>query len=376
MLPFRQYHLHQLFSILSEASGPLDLTISQYFRDNRALGSKDRKSLAETLYTMTRNLGLLDFFIKGEKTWPKRFEVFQNIDLDKVTHDTTLPLHTRLSFPKIILDKWIEAYGEKKAEELARLSNERAPITLRVNTCKISREEFLEKLKPELEMRPTSVSACGVEVLKRVSLFQLKAFKEGLFEMQDEASQLLADLVAAKPGEKVLDFCSGSGGKALAIAPQMQGRGVLYLHDIRKGILYQAKKRLKRAGIQHAQILSSGCTKKLRGLEGNMDWVLLDAPCSGSGTYRRNPDLKWKFTEEMLNKLKQDQRDIFAQALKYLKPNGRLVFATCSLFKEENEEQVNYFLKSHPVTLDKELFSSLDHFETMDGFFGAVFKLK
>ncbi len=284
-------------------------------------------------------------------------------------------MHIRTSFPKILLKRWIDSYGETKAEELALKSNERAPITLRVNALKTSREKFLKRFEDQIEMEACQRAPYAINVLKRISLFQLEAFKNGYFEMQDEASQLIANLVKVQPKEKVLDYCSGSGGKSLAIAPQMQNQGVLYLHDIRPGILVQAKKRLKRAGVQNAQICSS-TDPNLQALKGNMDWVLVDAPCSGSGTYRRNPDLKWKFSEKMLEELINLQREIVKKALPYLKPNGHLVYATCSLFEEENEEQVKFFLKNHSLELSEEVFSTAPTSNQMDGFFGAVFSVK
>lgn len=375
MLPFREYHLQQIFSILETDTGPLDLTISRYFRQHKAIGSKDRKSIAETLYYLVRWSGLLDYFIPETKNWDSRYEVSKQIDLPQTLEDETIPLHTRLSFPKDLLDLWIANYGETEAKRLALLSNERAPITLRINRLKITREAFLERFKEEIEMRPSLYSEDGIEVTKRISLFQLPAFEEGLFEMQDEASQLIAKLIEVRPKQKVLDFCSGSGGKSLAIAPSMNQTGVLYLHDIRSSILTQAKKRLKRAGIFNSQIIFSE-DKKLKGLKGNMDWVLVDVPCSGSGTYRRNPDLKWKFSKEMLQELISLQREIFEKALAYMKPSGKIVFATCSLFKEENEEQVQYFLEKYPLHLEQKAFNSSNRYESMDGFFGVVFSWK
>ncbi len=375
MLPFRQYHLYQIFAIMKRDTGPLDLTISRYFRQHRALGSKDRKKIAEILYHLVRWSGLFDYFITDKKDWEGRFEVYQKINLEEAIKDQSIPLHIRTSFPKILLKHWIDSYGEKKAEELALKSNERAPITLRINSLKISREDFLKRFENDIEMEACQRAPYAVNVLKRISLFQLEAFKNGLFEMQDEASQLIANLVKVQPKEKVLDYCSGSGGKSLAIAPEMQNQGVLYLHDIRPGILVQAKKRLKRAGIQNAQIYSS-TDPKLESLKGNIDWVLVDAPCSGSGTYRRNPDLKWKFSEKMLEELVLLQREIVKNALFYLKPNGRLVYATCSLFQEENEEQVEFFLKNHPLKLSEEILSTEPTSNQMDGFFGAVFSMK
>ncbi|MCH9634644.1 MAG: Ribosomal RNA small subunit methyltransferase B [Chlamydiae bacterium] len=371
MLPFRQYHLFQLFAIFKTDRGPLDLTIARYFRQHKALGSKDRKKIAEIVYHLVRWSGLFDYFIPHKKDWESRYEVYQKLDLAEAIKNPDLPLHIRTSFPKVLIDYWVQSYGAAEAEKLALMSNDRAPITLRANALKISREDFIERFKSEIEMEAASTAPYAIRVLKRTSLFQLDAFKEGFFEMQDEASQLIAELVSAEPRQKVLDYCAGSGGKSLAIAPRMKNQGVLYLHDIREGILIQAKKRLKRAGIQNAQILSPN-DPQINSLKGNMDWVLVDAPCSGSGTYRRNPDLKWKFSKEMLENLIETQRMIVKEAMSYLKPQGRLVYATCSLFQEENEKQVDYFEKNLSLKLDGEVIKTKNKYAEMDGFFGAI----
>ena len=152
----------------------------------------------------------------------------------------------------------------------------------------------------------------------------------------------------------------------------MQGRGQIYLHDIRPTILYQAKKRLRRAGIQNAQFLPPD-HPRLPSLKNQLHWVLADVPCSGSGTYRRNPDMKWKMNAASLENLVKEQRDIFQKALEFVRPGGFIVYATCSLFAKENEEQVKYFLDTFPVELQKQLSLLPDHPEGPDGFFAAVF---
>ncbi len=182
--------------------------------------------------------------------------------------------------------------------------------------------------------------------------------------MQDEGSQLIAELIEAKSGDHVLDFCSGSGGKTLAFAPNMKGKGQIYLYDNRLWILQEARKRLRRAGVQNAQFALP--RKKV-------DWVLADVPCSGTGTLRRNPEAKWKIDEKMIARLVQAQRAIVKEAFFYLKPGGKFVYATCSLLPEENEGQVSYFLKSYPLFLERVL-KLLPEEEGMDGFFAAVFK--
>jgi 16S rRNA C967 or C1407 C5-methylase (RsmB/RsmF family) len=195
----------------------------------------------------------------------------------------------------------------------------------------------------------------------------------GYFEVQDEASQRLSDLVAVKPGQLVLDFCAGSGGKSLAIAPKMQEKGQLFLHDIRKHTLLEAKKRLRRAGVQNAQILFADSVQK-KNLYQKFDWVLVDAPCSGTGTLRRNPDMKWRFTPQLLQKLIQEQRTIFEQALRFVKPGGHIVYTTCSVLQLENEKQSYYFTKNFSLDATSAGFSSLPlHASDADGFYGQVF---
>lgn len=375
MLPFREHHLHQVFELLDENQSPLDLILSQYFRQHKALGSKDRAFLGETLFQLMRHKQLLDHFISKEKNWASRFEILQQKGLESLQNDPSLPPHIQAGWPLELYELLLKQYGADLTYQLGKQSLDRAPLTLRINTLKISREDFLKQYANDFEMQATNHSLVGVQVLKRQAFFQHPAFKEGLFEMQDEASQLIASLVQAQPKEKVLDFCSGSGGKALAIAPLMQKKGVLYLHDIRRGILAQAKKRCKRAGVENIQIFDAS-NKHLNGLKGNMDWVLVDAPCSGSGTYRRNPDLKWKFSKTMLEELVNKQREIFEKALIFLKPQGKIVYSTCSLLEEENEKQADFFQKQHHLELLQPTLNTASFLSEMDGFFGAVFQKK
>lgn len=232
---------------------------------------------------------------------------------------------------------------------------------------------MLSLWKGKYEVSPCQLAPHGIVFHKKINFFNLPEFKEGLFEVQDEGSQLVADLCRVEPGEQVLDYCSGSGGKTLAFAYRMQQKGQIFLHDIRDHILAEAKKRLKRAGIQNAQIIEYE-SPKLKKLKKKMDWVLVDAPCSGTGTLRRNPDMKWKFSEEALRRLVGEQRMIFEKALSFLKPSGKIVYATCSILKEENEEQISHFLKTYPLELAADPFRSLPQKDSMDGFFGAVFK--
>jgi 16S rRNA (cytosine967-C5)-methyltransferase len=338
---------------------PLDLAMSRYFRARKFLGVRDRRAIGEGVYGMVRWRGLLDHQLPVP-SWASRWELFQKIDPLK---ETNFPDHVRCSFPKDIYDLLGKHYGEK-VFELCMALNGRAPTTVRVNTLKVSREELLKRWK-ELPCRATALSDVGVQFEGRVQLMGTPEARGGMFELQDEASQLVAALVAAKPGDQVLDYCAGSGGKALAIATRMHNRGQLFLHDVRERILLQARKRMKLAGVQNAQI---GTGKRK-----SMDWVLVDAPCSGSGAWRRNPEMKWRFELDGLKEYVRLQREIFAKALTYMKPGGRIVYATCSLFPEENQRQMEHFVKQHGLQVVGEPFHSLPREGEMDGFFGVVF---
>lgn len=367
-LPFREYHILQLIESFEERNFPLDLCIYHYFKSNKALGSKDRAEIANTIYGMVRWKGLLDYLVEKPSSWEKKLQLFRSLEPDTYKDKKSIPSHIRLSFPKELYDLFVESHGEEKAEELCWACNFPAPTTVRVNTLKTTRDKILEKWSPDYEVSPCNSVEEGIVFHKKINFFQLPEFKEGLFEVQDEGSQQLAKMVQCQPGQLILDYCSGSGGKSLAFAPQMQGKGQIYLHDIRSHILQEARKRLKRAGIQNAQFLQPKNTLKKK-----MDWVLVDAPCSGTGTLRRNPDMKWKFTQEMLERLVGQQRTIFEKALSYVKPGGKIVYGTCSLLKDENQKQVEHFLSTYPLELEGSIFQSLPKRGEMDGFFGATF---
>lgn len=373
---FREYHL---LTILSEYDKrqtlPLDRFLKEYFCFHKALGSKDRKVLCENIYSLIRWKGLLDYLCNKPISWEARYQKLTQIKPDHFLDNAQIPLHIRLSFPKELFSLIVESLGEEKARFFCRASNSSAPIAIRVNLLKTSRENLLKAWKNLL------IATCGsfhttIILSKRMNFFVLPEFKMGYFEVQDEASQRVADLVAVQPGQLVLDFCAGSGGKSLAIAPKMQEKGQLFLHDIRRYTLLEAKKRLKRAGVQNAQVLFSDSAQK-KTLQEKFDWVLVDAPCSGTGTLRRNPDMKWRFTLKMLQKVLEEQRLIFEQALQFVKPGGHIVYTTCSILQAENEEQTQYFKKTFSLTTTASSFSTLPlDANDPDGFYGQVFYKK
>lgn len=368
---FRNFHLLQVLQTFEKQKLPLDVFLRIYFRNHKAIGSHDRKYITETLYTMIRWKELVDFFCLENKSWERRLEILENLIPENHLQDTKIPIHVRVSFPKTYFDFLSEQIGEEKAISFCLASNTSAPTTIRTNILKISPEHLLQRLKLSQLVSTGTFCPLAIHFQRRVNFLVLPEFKEGLFEVQDEGSQLAASLVAVKPGDHFLDYCAGSGGKSLAIAPNMQGKGQLYLHDIRSQALLEAKKRLHRAGIQNGQIVFPE-NLETKNLLKKMDWVLVDVPCSGSGTLRRNPDMKEKFSLEELQKTVQMQREIFTKALAFVKPKGHIVYTTCSIFPIENEQQVEYFIKNLPVTLTNKSFSSSPSLGGMDGFYSIV----
>ncbi len=373
--PFREHHLLQILKTFEEQTLPLDAYLRNYFRAHPSVGSKDRKEICEAIYSMIRWRSMLDYFSEKPHSWEKRYAQYRQFPLTQAIQDASIPAHIRASFPKAFYQLLSDSLSEDKALEFCLLCNEPAPTTIRVNLLKISRSELMDKWKDSFQFSPCLHSQAGIQFQEKINFFGMEEFKAGLFEVQDEASQLIADLVAIKPGEQLLDYCAGSGGKSLAIAPKMKGRGQIFLHDIRAHTLAEAKKRLKRAGIQNAQILPHTSPHRTQ-LKEKIDWVLVDAPCTGTGTLRRNPDMKWKFDLSTLERLVKEQRAIFAEALAYVKPGGHIVFATCSVLPHENESQMNYFLSHFPLEKVGEPFSSFPSRGGMDGFFGIVLKKK
>jgi 16S rRNA C967 or C1407 C5-methylase (RsmB/RsmF family) len=371
--PYREHHMLSLLEGYQEQKLPLDLFISHYFRDHKSLGPKDRGTIAETIYALVRWQGLLDHLCEGPVSWEKRFQLYTTVTLSKYRNDQTIPIHVRCSFPKVLFELVAKSYGEEKGTDLCRISNHAAPTTVRINPAKTSREKMLKLWETRYEVSPCRTSEHGILFHKKINFFSLSEFQEGLFEVQDEGSQLLSTLMQVQPGQQVMDYCSGSGGKTLAFAYKMNGSGQIFLHDIRPHALMEARKRLRRAGVQNAQVVMAD-DPKLKKIKKKMDWVLVDAPCTGTGTMRRNPDMKWSFTEETLPRLVGQQRTIFEKALSYMKPQGRIVYATCSILNEENGDQLTHFIKTYGLEVEGTPFQCLPSEGGMDGFYGVVLK--
>lgn len=413
----------------ADKRAPVDGLLADYFRARRYIGSKDRGAISSLVYFVLRFGGSLQWHVEAcdRSVTPRRVVmvallfkpepltvegIIESFDGAKYSpaiatdqertmlercagHEfipPEMPDDARLNYPQWMEGRLKDAFGDDLPAAMEAL-NQQAPIDLRVNTlkCNTAGDLILALDRDGYFGLPTPHSPIGVRLKKRLAAFNTQAFKDGKFEMQDEGSQIAALLVAARPGQKVIDFCAGAGGKTLAIAATMQNKGRLLAWDVSANRLAQMGKRLARAGVSNVQthVLTGESDHYLKRHLASADWVLVDAPCSGSGTWRRNPDLKWRFTLEDLQEVKALQGRILQNAARLVKPGGRLVYVTCSLFADENFWQVKQFLGNNPTfrveapdkLWNKHLIArdgvgaSLvlsPHIDGTDGFFAAV----
>jgi len=399
---------------------PADAVVSRHFRENRALGPRERATLAETTYNVLRRklqfehfaasgsgprerrLAILGFhgprdFLRSalndtEANWLSTCEAVSEADLME-RHRHNLP-------------EWLA--GPLKAElgadfwPLAEALLRPAPLDLRVNALADKRVDVRKELElAGIRAVPTPYSPWGLRVDGKPALTRLDAFARGAIEVQDEGSQLLALLLDAHRGEMVVDFCAGAGGKTLALGAAMRSTGRLYAFDVSAHRLDALKPRLARSGLSnvHPAAIAHERDERIKRLAGKIDRVLVDAPCSGLGTLRRNPDLKWRQSPQAIEEMTAKQAAILQSAARLLKPGGRLVYATCSVLAQENEGIAEAFGAAHPEfeAIDAgELLGSLKvegaaglarggesgqrylrmwpHRHDTDGFFAAVWK--
>jgi 16S rRNA (cytosine967-C5)-methyltransferase len=261
-----------------------------------------------------------------------------------------MPEAVRLECPDWALGPLRQRFGAGLSAEMAATLVP-PPLDLRVNPVKSNREAMLADMRAAgLAPAPMRLAPHGIRLAERLSLDRVPGLKTGEVEIQDEGSQLVAALVDARPGDRVVDFCAGAGGKTLALAAQMMNRGHLVACDVNEARLKRCAERMRRAGLHNAEmrVLSSETDRWIKRHKGGFDRVLVDAPCSGTGTWRRNPDARWRAPDLGLEGMVALQGRILASAARLVKPGGRLVYATCSILDEENEAQVAAFLAASP----------------------------
>ncbi len=361
----------EALSELTAFERPADVVLSVFFRGHREAGQNDRALIAETVYALLRRWRLMQFVApkassrqlvlaawsslqganlrelepllrRGDREWLAGVKTAANAEL---------PFAVRCDLPDWVIERLGKRFDDAALLAHAIALQASAPLDLRVNILKRTRDEVLERLAAEgyqpkvMPFSPVGIRLAGKPVINRSPLFIA-----GAIEVQDEGSQLLAYLVEPRRGEMVVDFCAGAGGKTLALGMLMRSTGRLYAFDVSARRLENLKPRLARSGLSnvHPQRIESERDPRVQRLAGKIDRVLVDSPCSGLGTLRRNPDLKWRQTPAAVEELRVKQAAILAGAAVLVKPGGRLVYATCSILAEENQGIVEAFLQSHP----------------------------
>lgn len=344
----------ELLAEIFQDKFPADNIINAYMRERKYIGSKDRRFITETVWKIIRNRRKLEFDAGSNDVRKMLMVYLQDEDLDlifgngeyapaaltkeeknwlKHKNEEVYPADVEAECPKWLFEKI-------KDMALLKSLNEPATADLRINAgC---RGDVLDKLRGEgLFFAPTVYSPIGIRSTERVNLNNCIAYKEGLIEVQDEASQLAAVLSDVKPEHKVIDYCCGAGGKTLTISFLMQGKGKIYIHDINKNRLEAIKERAERLNVKNIETVSG-----VRD-DDYYDHFIVDAPCSGTGTWRRSPDAKFRLTPEKLRELNQTQAEILETAYAHTKSGGRIVYITCSILREENEEIIEAFKSCH-----------------------------
>lgn len=374
----------EILEAIDATDRPADRVLDRYIRDRRYIGGGDRSAIAARVWGIFRRRARLDWWIKkagkgigrnargrvladlvlrdgqdvpgiaelfdGSRHAPETLAKTESEALRRILvgglDSGDMPEAVRAECPAWLWPYMQARFGDEVSVAVAALGEE-APFDLRVNPLAgLSREAVIAALAEEqVPAAPTALSPLGLRLDRRRPVDQMSVFKSGAVEVQDEGSQLAALLVGAAPGMLVVDYCAGAGGKALAMAAGMENRGRLILYDVSKGRLDRAAVRLRRAGIHNAErrVLGEG-DKTVKRLAGKADRVLVDAPCSGAGTWRRNPDAKWRYGADDLAELTKTQRSILERAASLVKPGGRVIYVTCSVLRAENEDVVEGFL--------------------------------
>ena len=375
----------ELLTTIATSPTPADRVLQNYFKHRRYIGGRDKREISGMVYGALRHQGELVWLLEhqGHDVTPRRmllaylsrhggFVANQlNLMCDGRAYNAKplnateqkmvekirgklpaeMPNWARYNLPGWLAKALHEDWGDDLPRLMSRMAEE-APVDLRVNTLKTTVDDMTATLRAEgHEAVPAPLAPWGLRLTERAALFGMPAFKNGLFEVQDAGSQIIALLSAVKPGQQVVDFCAGAGGKTLAMAAMMNNRGMLTAGDIIGNKLEELKRRLSRAGVSNTTIRQwkSERDKWVKQHQGKLDTVLLDVPCSGSGVWRRNPDARWRLTPQKLAELNRTQDAILASTARMVKPGGRLIYATCSVLKAENADRVNAFLAANPA---------------------------
>jgi 16S rRNA (cytosine967-C5)-methyltransferase len=386
----------QVFGTPTTPGYHADKVLERLFQANRKLGARDRRFIAEATYDIVRWWRLLWFCVEREwrgtgpselwpvfgawlalteqpiPDWPELAETKPGLLTLKYMEARRIPA-VRHSLPDWLYDLGRLELGEAWDEYLEAL-NSQAPVVLRANRLKIDREKLQRELiKENIETEIAADTDDGLILKERKNVFSSQAFKLGLFELQDGASQQVAPLLKVEPGDRVVDGCAGAGGKTLHLAALMKNRGKIIALDVHQRKLDELKKRCARAGVDIVEARLIESSKVVKRIESSADRVLLDVPCSGLGVLRRIPDKKWKIQPAEMKRLHELQKEILESNSRIVKSGGRLVYATCSILPSENESQIHAFLSRHSgdwLLVEERRFEP--RLNGYDGFYAAV----
>ncbi|WP_407509594.1 RsmB/NOP family class I SAM-dependent RNA methyltransferase [Elizabethkingia anophelis] len=373
-----------------------DKVIERLLKAHRKWGSQDRAVVSEIFYNIIRWKKRLEYYM-GEgakpgniyrmilayllwtKTHYKKFEEFEGIKiadiLNKLKKGTVPTKAVQYSIPEWLaetLEKELGANWEKEMDAL----NDPAPTVLRVNTLKTTKEKLIEELqKSEIESHAVRGYEDAVELEEKKNVFLTEAFKKGMFEVQDASSQLIGRFLDVKEGMRVVDACAGAGGKTLHISALMKNKGQIIALDIFEWKLAELKRRAKRAGAHNIETRVIDDNKVIKRLHNSADRLLIDAPCSGLGVLKRNPDSKWKIDQDFIDRIKKEQENILQDYSKIIKKGGQMVYATCSILPSENTLQTKNFIEKNPeyeLIGEEKIMPSQGY----DGFYMALIQRK
>ena len=374
-----------------------DKVLERVLKSNKLWGARDRAFIAENTYDMVRYWRLIRAVAELEThelnetnlytlfgTWQilkgrelSKWEEFKNVDAKKIEKNYQILKTQRkinYSYPDWMDDLLWKELGKQWNKEAEALNNQ-AEVVIRVNTLKTTKQDLMLAFR-EKNIETSQVTGCKDALIlkERQNLFILPEFKNGLFEVQDASSQLVASFMDVAPGMRVIDACAGAGGKSMHIAALMQSKGRLTSLDTEQWKLDETKKRARRAGISNLETKLIEGPKTIKKLYGTADRLLLDVPCSGLGVLKRNPDAKWKLSLGFIDRIKKEQQDILQEYSKIIKPEGKFVYATCSILQSENQLQVQAFLSTNANYELEEERVVLPSESGFDGFYMARIK--